>query len=163
MAAGNANSQWNSRVGVAWLLLTFALAMHVLDEALTGFLGVYNPTVLAARARYPSFPMPVFTFRGWLTGLICAVVILLALAPLFFRNVRWTRPLGYFAAFINILNALGHITATILGRTVASVQFPRPAPGFYSSPLLLIASMYLLYALKKSRRKALQARAAPAR
>lgn len=162
MADSNQNSSSEWRLGIAWLALTIALALHVLDESLTGFLAVYNPTVLAVRVHYPWFPMPTFEFRVWLTGLICAVVILLALTPLLFRNVRWIRPLGYFAAFVNILNALGHITATILGRTVASVQFPRPAPGFYSSPLLLIASLYLLDALIKSRRKALQARAATA-
>jgi hypothetical protein len=141
----------SSRLGSAWLILTLALALHVLDEALTGFLAVYNPTVLAARAKYPWFPMPSFTFRIWLTGLICAVLILAALSPLFFRNVRWIRPFGYFAALVNVLNALGHTTATILGRTVASVHFSRPAPGFYSSPFLLLASLYLLYALARSR------------
>jgi hypothetical protein len=154
MAGYRESSQRDFKLGVAWLVLTFALALHVLDEALTGFLAVYNPTVLAVRARYPWFPMPVFTFRVWLTGLICAVLILLALAPLFFRNMRWIRPLGYFAAFVNILNALGHITATILGRTVASVGFSRPAPGFYSSPLLLIASLYLFFVLVHSRPRA---------
>ena len=34
----------------AWILLCLALALHVFDEATTGFLGVYNPTVLAIRA-----------------------------------------------------------------------------------------------------------------
>lgn len=139
------------RLGIAWVLITLALAVHVLDEALTGFLAVYNPTVRALRITYPWFPMPTFTFRDWLTGLICAVVILLALSPLFYRNVRWIRPLGYFAVVIQISNALGHIIGTILGRTVQSVHFSRPAPGFYSSPLLLLASLYLLYALGRSR------------
>lgn len=151
MADSNGNSSADSRLGVAWLALTFALALHVLDESLTGFLTVYNPTVLALRAHYAWFPMPTFQFRAWLTGLICAVVILLALTPLFFRNVGWIRPLGYFAALVNILNALGHIAATILGRTVAAVRFPRPAPGFYSSPLLLLASLYLFFLLVHSR------------
>lgn len=141
----------SSRLGIAWVLITVALAVHVLDEALTGFLAVYNPTVRALRITYPWFPMPAFTFHDWLTGLICAVVILLALSPLFYRNVRWVRPLGYFAVVIQISNALGHIIGTILGRTVQSVHFSRPAPGFYSSPLLLITATYLLYALARSR------------
>jgi hypothetical protein len=32
----------------AWILLCFALALHVFDEATTGLLRVYNPTVLRA-------------------------------------------------------------------------------------------------------------------
>lgn len=96
--------------------------------------------------------MPTFEFREWLVGLISAVVILLLLSPLFYRNVRWIRPLGYFNAIINILNALGHTAGTIMGRTVQSVRFARPAPGFYSSPLLLAASIWLLVELRRSRR-----------
>jgi hypothetical protein len=143
----------NARLGPAWLALCAALALHVTDEALTGFLAIYNPTVLAMRVRYSWFPMPTFAFRDWLTGLICAVVILFALSPFFFRNARWVRPLGYFAAVINILNALGHTTATILGRTVASVPVARPAPGFWSSPVLLAASLWLMLELRKSRKR----------
>jgi hypothetical protein len=133
------------------MALCAALALHVTDEALTGFLAVFNPTVLAARARYAWFPMPTFEFRTWLTGLIFAVVVLFALSPLFFRNLRWIRPLGYFAAFINILNALGHTTATVLGRTVASVPVPRPAPGFWSSPVMFAAAVWLVVELRRSR------------
>jgi hypothetical protein len=145
------SSKDQRRLGMAWLLLTSAFALHVLDEAVTGFLAIYNPTVVALRAKYSWFPMPTFDFRQWLAGLICAVVVLFALSPFFFDNVRWIRPLGYFAAVVQILNAFGHIIGTILGRTVESVHFPRPAPGFYSSPLLLIGSAYLLYALAQSR------------
>ena len=45
------------KLGFAWIALCFALALHVVDEALTGFLSVYNPTVLALRSRYAWFPM----------------------------------------------------------------------------------------------------------
>lgn len=139
-----------SRLGLAWLALCAALALHVVDEAVTGFLAVYNPTVLALRARYAWFPMPTFEFGDWLAGLICAVVVLFALSPFFFRNARWIRPLGYFAAGLNILNALGHTTATVLGRTVASVPVARPAPGFWSSPVLLAAAVWMLVELRRS-------------
>lgn len=33
-----------------------ALAVHVADEALTGFLSVHDPTILALRARYGFWP-----------------------------------------------------------------------------------------------------------
>src|SRR5439155_4186072 len=54
------------------------------------------------------------------------------------RNLRWLRPFAWFCALIMFLNGLGHTLFTIVGHTLPSVTFPRPAPGFYSSPLLLI-------------------------
>ncbi len=139
-----------ARLGWAWVLLCLAVAAHVTDEALTGFLNVYNPTVLAMRARLPWWPMPTFDFRPWLVGLIVAVVVGLALSPLAFRNARWFRPLAYVLAVLMLLNGLGHTLGTIFGRTVAEVRFPRPMPGFYSSPLLLITSIYLLLQLRRT-------------
>ena len=137
--------------GLAWILLCLAFCSHVADEALTGFLNVYNPTVIAMRDRLSWFPMPTFEYREWLVGLIVANLILLALTPFAYRNARGLRPLAYFYAGVMLLNGLGHTVFTVLGRTVASVQFPRPAPGFYSSPLLLITSIYLFVRLRASR------------
>ena len=139
-----------SRLGWAWVLLCLAVAAHVTDEALTGFLSVYNPTVLAVRARLPWWPMPTFGFREWLTGLIVAVAVGLALSPLAFRNARAWRPFAYVMVVLTLLNGLGHTLGTIFGRTVPEVRFPRPMPGFYSSPLLLAASIYLLVQLRRS-------------
>ncbi len=137
--------------GLAWILLCLAFCSHVADEALTGFLNVYNPTVIAMRERLVWFPMPTFQYREWLVGLIVANLILLALTPFAYRNARGLRPLAYFYAGVMLLNGLGHTFFTVLGRTVASVQFPRPAPGFYSSPFLLITSIYLFMRLRASR------------
>ena len=53
----------------AWFLLVAVLAIHVLDEAMTDFLGFYNPLVLTLRARLPWFPMPTFRFPFWVAGL----------------------------------------------------------------------------------------------
>ncbi len=140
------------RLGIAWVMFCGALALHVTDEALTGFLSVYNPTVLALRAKFGFWPMPTFEFREWLTGLIIVIAIATALSPLAFRNARGMRPLMYFCAIVmGVFNALGHTAATILGHAVSSVRFPRPAPGFYSSPLLFVAAIYLLVQLRKTR------------
>jgi hypothetical protein len=140
-----------SDFGLAWILLCLAFCSHLADEALTGFLNVYNPTVIAMRDRLGWFPMPTFQYREWLVGLIVANLILLALTPFAYRNARGLRPLAYFYAGVMLLNGLGHTVFTVLGRTVASVQFPRPAPGFYSSPFLLITSIYLFTRLRASR------------
>jgi hypothetical protein len=137
--------------GRAWLALTLAFALHVADEASTGFLSVYNPTVMAMRARWGWFPMPTFGFRGWLIGLMVAVAVCFALTPLAARGTRGLRPVAWLYAVIMFLNGVGHTAATIAGHTVAMVTFPRPAPGFYSSPLLFVGSVWLMVRLKQSR------------
>jgi hypothetical protein len=139
------------KLGIAWVLLCAALALHVTDEAVTGFLAVYNPTVIALRERLGYWPMPTFEFRDWLTGLIIGVVLLFMLSPAVFLGHRWIRPIFYFFAILMLFNGLGHTLFTILGQTVGSVRFPRPAPGFYSSPFLLIMSTYALVQLRRTR------------
>jgi hypothetical protein len=136
--------------GWPWFALTVAFALHVFDEANTGFLAVYNPTVLAMRQRWGWFPMPTFQFREWLVGLLVGVAVCFALTPFAARGARWMRPLAWLYAVIHFSNAIGHTLGTILGHTVASVTFPRPAPGFYSSPLLLIGSVWLMVRLRKT-------------
>lgn len=139
-------------LGWAWVLMWISLAIHVADEALTGFLSVYNPTVLAMRARLGFWPMPTFTFLEWLISLAAGILLLALLSPFAFQNARWLRPIFYFVAIVTgILNALGHTVGTVLGHTVSTVQFQRPAPGFYSSPLLLIVSIYALVQLRRTR------------
>src|SRR5260370_7359150 len=56
-----------SRFGLAWVTLCAALAIHVADEAVTGFLSVYNPPARAIRARVPFPPLPTFPFPICLT------------------------------------------------------------------------------------------------
>ena len=139
-------------LGWAWLGLTAALALHVADEALTGFLDVYNPTVTALRSRLPWLPLPVFSFRVWLAGLVLLVGILAGLSPAAFQGQTWIRPLAYFLSILMCANDLSHVLGTVFGRTVASVRFPRPMPGFYSSPVLIAAATYLLIQLRRSAR-----------
>lgn len=143
---------YTSHLGWAWVFMWLALAIHVTDEALTGFLGVYNPTVLALRSKFGFWPMPTFTFKQWLTGLAAGILLLALLSPFAFENRRWIRPLFYFVAIVTgIFNAIGHTVGTVLGHSVSTVTFARPAPGFYSSPLLLIVSIYALVQLRRTR------------
>ena len=83
-----------TQVRTAWLWLVVALALHVIDEASTGFLDVYNPTVRALRERFGWFPMPEFRFDVWVAGLAVLVLGLALLTPLVDRgDVRcgWRR------------------------------------------------------------------------
>ena len=133
------------RHGRAWTALSLALAVHVADEALNGFLSLYNPIVTAAREKLPFLPFPTFRFPVWLGGLIFAVVVLLFLSRFAFRGSRWMRPLSYFIGIVMLFNGLLHF--------VGSVYMDRPMPGVYSSPLLLACAIYLLWAVWKLKRE----------
>jgi predicted tellurium resistance membrane protein TerC len=130
------NAADDSLYGWAWVALCLALAIHVVDEALTGFLSVYNPAVKALRQRWRFLPLPTFSFKVWLGGLIVAVIFLFALSPFAFAVAKWLAPLAYFFAAFMIINGLQHIAA--------SVYMRRLMPGTYSAPLLLICATYLL-------------------
>ena len=119
----------------AWVALVAALALHVIDEALTGFLAFYNPLVLQIRSRVPWFPMPTFTFDVWLTGLIVLVVLLALLSPAIRRGAAGTRVLAWTLSVIMFLNGLGHLGG--------SLYFGRWLPGTTSAPVLLLASALL--------------------
>ena len=62
---------------MAWVALCTAFVAHVVDEALTDFLSVYNPAVSALRETLPLLPLPTFAFSSWLTLLIvgCGLVV----------------------------------------------------------------------------------------
>lgn len=133
-------------LGWAWVALCLALALHVTDEALTDFLSVYNPTVMTIRERLPFLPLPTFTFKVWLIGLILAIILLLALSPFAFRGGRWARPAAYIFGIIMLANGLQHM--------VGSIFMGKLMPGFYSSPLLVICSIYLLLKVRHRKRMA---------
>jgi cation transport ATPase len=131
-----------ARWAISWACLAAALGLHVADEALTGFLPMYNSVIESLRETYRWVPFPTFTFPVWLGGLITLFVLLFALTPLVLRGYRWLRGLSYFLGVLMIANALGHISLSIwLG------EF---APGVYSSPVLLIAAIALLVTAKQS-------------
>jgi hypothetical protein len=120
----------------AWLLVVAAVALHVTDEAFTGFLDFYNPLVRDIRTRVTWFPMPTFTMEVWLAGLIALVVVLALLTPVVRRGAIGTAAASWVLAIIMFLNGLGHLAG--------SVYFQRWLPGATSAPLLLAASVHLM-------------------
>jgi hypothetical protein len=120
---------------LAWMGLCVALAIHVIDEALTNFLALYNPAVLALRERY-SLPLPTFTFEVWLSLLIFAVVVLVGVSYFVWKG-RWAmRPISHVFAWVMLLNGLLHIALSLYTWQLMS--------GVYTSPLLLVASVVLI-------------------
>ena len=110
--------------------------MHVVDEALTDFLSVYNPAVRAIRARFPFLPLPTFTFPVWLGGLITVTIVLFALSPAAFRGEPVMRPAAYVFGVVMAGNGMLHL--------VGSVYMRKAMPGVYSAPIILAAAIYLL-------------------
>jgi hypothetical protein len=131
----------NRRFGIAWIVFTLVVALHVTDEATHDFLTTYNASVHAIRARLPFLPVATFTFAVWLSGLIAGILLLLALSPFAFRGNRPLRLLALpLALIVGVFNSGLHIAS--------SLYFHRWMPGVYSSPFLLAAALFLLYAAR---------------
>jgi hypothetical protein len=139
-----------SGFGREWFALCAALGVHIADEALTGFLDVYNPTILILRQRWGWSVMPTVNLHEYLVSHILVCALLFCLTPVAARGMPGLRPWAWAYALIMFLNGLGHTIGTFLGHTVAAVTFPRPAPGFYSSPLLFAASLWLMLRLRRT-------------
>ena len=129
---------------LAWIALCAALALHVLDEAVTDFLGFYNPAVHALRERHPFLILPTFSFTIWLSLLIFAVIALVGVSVFVWKG-RWAmRPISYVFAAVMLSNGLLHIAHSIYMRKLM--------PGVYTSPLLLAASIVLVAATHAHKR-----------
>jgi hypothetical protein len=127
----------------AWVALALALAVHVSDEALTGFLPVYNGVVRGIRRSRPWVLLPTFSFPVWLGGLILGIAVLLAMTPIVSRGRKGMLAVSIGLAVLMVANGLGHVAA--------SVYWGRFAPGVYSSPLLIVAAASLLVAAWRAR------------
>ena len=119
----------------AWLLLCVVFAAHVTDEALTGFLDLYNPTVRAMRERMPWLIVPTFTFPVWISLLGLAVIALLILSHWVKRDLHWTVYASYAFAFVMLANGVAHLSFSLY-----KAQW---MPGAYTSPVLLAAAVNL--------------------
>ena len=136
--------------GSAWFALCVAFALHVTDEASGGFLAVYNQTVTILRVRWGWFPTWTFEFGEWLATLIVACGVLFFLTPVAGRGMSGLPPLAWVYALLMFLSGLGSALFPILGHTVAAVTVARPVPGFYSSPFLFVASLWLMCRLRRT-------------
>lgn len=113
-----------------------ALAIHVVDEAVTDFLSFQNSSVVAIREKYPFLPLPLFSFEVWISLLIFAVAALTAVSYFVWKG-RWAmRPISHVFAGVMLTNGLFHIAISIyMGELVS---------GVYSSPLIIAASIPLI-------------------
>jgi hypothetical protein len=119
-----------------WVLMVSAIAIHVFDEAVTDFLSFYNPIARDIRESLGfSFP-PMFTFEIWLGGLIVGILVCFALTPLVKRGGRIIRVFTIVLGILMIANSLLHILGSAYSGSLL--------PGFWSSPLLLLAALLVV-------------------
>ena len=116
--------------------MTTALALHVADEAIHDFLPFYNELVSQMQDSLGFSPIPTFSYTAWLGGLIAFIVICFALTPIVRRGGRFIRWFTIVLGIIMIGNALGHM--------IGSIYFGRLTPGFWSSPVLLPAAVFVV-------------------
>jgi hypothetical protein len=141
----------NPNLARAWKAMAWAILIHVLDEAWNNFLVVYNPVAMEIADRYPWLPVPIFRFEYWLGGLLLGVLILMALTPVARRGSHGIILAARILSAFMIVNGLGHIAATIAGRTPFGVEFARPMPGFWSSLVLIPVAIWLWRAASATR------------
>ncbi|MFC1492734.1 HXXEE domain-containing protein [candidate division KSB1 bacterium] len=121
----------------AWLSMITVLAFHVLDETLNDFLPWYNQTIMGMRERFGFFPAPTFSFEVWLGGLIGAIIIAYILTFVVMKGGKIIRIITTILGILMILNALNHIGG--------SMYTGRMLPGTWSSPFLLITSVFVVF------------------
>lgn len=121
---------------LAWFLLVSAVALHVVDETLSDFLPFWNQLVTRLRAELAFVPLPTFSFAAWLGGLIFAILVGYALIPAVNRGGKFVRVLTTALGILMILNASGHL--------LGSIYFGKILAGMWSSPFLLLASIFVI-------------------
>ena len=139
-----------SGFGTAWLLLGLAFSLHIVDETTNHFLPYYNATVLHLYGHVPGFPRIDLELRTWLGALVLGNLAFLALTPWAFGNAGRLRVAGYLVSVLAALESAGQLLLTARGHTTGSVQFAGVSPGFYTAPLLLVSSVYLIWSLRRS-------------
>jgi hypothetical protein len=127
--------------GFSWIALCLAFAAHVFDEAIHNFLSFYNPVAASMREAFSLLPLPVFNVKSWLTLLILIILVLLSLSIFAFQPAKWMKPLSYIFLVIMFINGLLHI--------IGSIVMGMAIPGVISSPLLLLAAVYLFVIVRR--------------
>lgn len=124
-----------SRLREAWLVLTFALTLHVAEGALRNYLDFYNPLAMSLRDMLLWTWMPTFTFAAWIGGWIVMLAALYGMAWFAAYPVRWIT-----WAAIGYAEVIFLFAAAKLG---FAIYLQKAIPGIYTAPLLLAASWWL--------------------
>jgi len=124
-----------SRLSQAWVALTLALAVHVVESALRDYLSFYNPLAMSLRDMLLWTWMPTFTFAAWIGGWTVILAALFGMAWFAAYGARWVVWAAFAYAEVTFLFA-----AAKLG---FAVYLEKAIPGVYTAPLILAASTWL--------------------
>jgi hypothetical protein len=125
-------------LGRPWLALCLSLALHVAEEAYTGFLPAYGEATRAVGDLFPyvSSPSLAVAVSMWMS--VVFVATLTVLVPLAYKGVAWMRPATVGVALVALANVSGHAGGSLFaGHAI---------PGVYTTPLLAIVGVYALAA-----------------
>lgn len=124
-----------SRLSQAWLAVTFALMLHVLEGALRNYLDFYNPLAMSLRDMLLWTWMPTFTLAAWLGGWTAILTVLYGMTWFAAYAARWMVWAAIAYAEVMFLFAAAKIGFAI--------YLEKAIPGLFTAPLLLIASAWL--------------------
>lgn len=136
-------------LGLPWLILCLALAVHVAEEIHGGFLSVYSLAIESVRDLVPFVSLPYVGLTVWLGFSIGIVAFLALLTPLAYRGAKGMRVLMLWLIALEVANVIGHVGGSILAG--------RPMPGVYSAVALAAACAYAI-AADRRRANAVRAR-----
>jgi hypothetical protein len=125
-------------LGLPWLVLCLALAVHVAEEIHGGFLSAYGAALQAIRDLFPFLPVPHLGLTVWLSASIGVVALLTALTPLAYRGMRGMRILMLWFVALAFANVIGHVGSSLL---VGKLM-----PGTCSTLFLTAAGVYAVLA-----------------
>jgi uncharacterized membrane protein YphA (DoxX/SURF4 family) len=125
-------------LGLPWLALCLALAVHVAEEIGSGFLSAYQLALESMKQLVPYMELPHVSLTVWLSASIGLVAVLLLLTPLAYRGARGMRTLMLWFIGLSLANVAGHAGGSVLAG--------RPLPGVYSTLALAGASAYAIVA-----------------
>ncbi len=125
-------------LGIPWLVLILAFAVHTADEIRGGFLSTYQMALDAVRELVPFVRLPYVSLTVWMAVSIGTVAVLALLTPLAYRGARGMRTLMLWVIGLELANVVGHVGGSILAGA--------PIPGVYSTVGLAAASAYAIVA-----------------
>ena len=123
-------------IGRPWLALCFCLAVHVAEEAFTGFLPFYGDATRAVSELLPFVTSPSLVLATSMWMSVAFVAILTALAPFAYRGASWRRVATIGVSLVALANVSGHIGGSML--------VGQALPGVYTTPLLAVVGVYAL-------------------
>jgi hypothetical protein len=123
-------------LGRPWLALCFCLAVHVAEEAFTGFLPVYSDATRAVGDLFPYVTSPSLALAVSMWMGVAFIATLTGLSPFAYRGASWMRVATIGVALVALANVSGHAGGSMLAGRVL--------PGTYTTPLLAAAGIYAL-------------------